>query len=74
LYKVITTRRTRSNWWTFEREDLETGQNYVFKHQMRGMPEAMNTAASTLKDQKDILLIDLDNPRQMENNDQRPDR
>ena len=47
--------------WTFECRDLETRQNHVFKHQMLGMLEAMDAAASKLKDPKDILLIDLDN-------------
>jgi hypothetical protein len=61
FYKVITTRHTGSDWWTFECKDIETKQNQVFKYQMLGMLEAMDTAASKLKDPKDILLIDLDN-------------
>lgn len=61
LYEVIVARRAKGNWWTFECKDLETRQNRIFKHQMLGMLEAMDAAASTLKDPKDILLIDLDN-------------
>jgi len=32
-----------------------------FKYQMLGMLEALDSAASVMKDPKDILLIDLDN-------------
>jgi len=59
--KVITTRRTGGNWWTFECMDIESKQPKVFKYQMLGMLEALDSAASVTKDPKDILLIDLDN-------------
>jgi hypothetical protein len=42
-------------------QDIESKQNQVFKYQMLGMLEAMDAAASVMKDPKDILLIDLDN-------------
>ena len=58
---MITTRHTGDNWWTFECKDIESKQNHVFKYQMLDMLEAMDAAASKLKDPKDILLIDLDN-------------
>ncbi len=61
FYKVIRTRRAADNWWTFECRNLETKQNQVFKYKMLGMLEAMDSAARVMKDQKDILLIDLDN-------------
>jgi len=61
FFKVITTRRTGGNWWTFECKDIETKQNRVFKYEMLGMLEAMEAAASVMKDPKDILLLDLDN-------------
>jgi len=61
FYKVITARHTGGNWWTFECKDLETKLNRVFKYEMLGMLEALDSAASVMKDAKDILLIDLDN-------------
>ena len=61
FFKVITTRHTGGNWWTFECKDIESKQNQVFKYQMLGMLEALDSAASMMKDPKDILLIDLDN-------------
>jgi len=60
LFKVITTRHTGGNWWTFECKDIESKQNRVFKYEMLGMLEALDSAASLMKDPKDILLIDLD--------------
>jgi hypothetical protein len=41
--------------------DIESKQPKVFKYEMLGMLEALDSAASMLKDPKDILLIDLDN-------------
>jgi len=61
FYKVITIRHTGGNWWTFECKDIETKQNQVFKYQMLGMLEAMDSAASVTKHAEDILLVDLDN-------------
>jgi len=58
---MIMTRRTGGNWWTFECKDVETMQNRVFEYEMLGMLEAMDAAASVMKDPEDILLIDLDN-------------
>ena len=60
---MITTGSAGGSWWTFECKDVESKQNQVFKYQMLGMLEAMDAAASKLKDPKDILLIDLDNHR-----------
>ena len=59
--KVIATRRTGGNWWTFECTNIESKQNQVFKYEMLGMLGALDSAASVMKDPKDILLIDLDN-------------
>ena len=61
FFKVITTRHTVGNWWTFECKDIESKRNQVFKYEMLGMLEALDSAASVMKDPKDILLIDLDN-------------
>jgi len=64
FFKVIRTRRTGGNWWTFECKDIESRQNRVFKYEMLGMLEALDSATSVMKDPKDILLIDLDNQGQ----------
>jgi len=61
LYKVFTARHTGDNWWTFECLDIESRVNRVFKYQMLGIIEALESAASVTKDPKDILMIDLDN-------------
>jgi hypothetical protein len=45
----------------FECEDVESKRNQVFKFQMLDILKAMDAAAKVMKDQKDILLIDLDN-------------
>ena len=58
---MITTRHTGGNWWTFECKDLEKKLNRVFKYEMLGMLEALDSAAFVMKDPKDILLSDLDN-------------
>ena len=60
-FKVITTRHAGDDWWTFQYIDVESKQKRVFKYQMLGMLEAMDSAASVTKDPKDILFMDLDN-------------
>ena len=61
LYKVFSARRTEGDWWTFECMDIESRQNQVFKYEMLGIVEALDSAASLMKDPKDVLMIDLDN-------------
>jgi len=51
--------RARDNWWTFECKDLDTKKDASFDYQVYGMWEMLDKA-STMKDPKDILLIDLD--------------
>jgi hypothetical protein len=58
---MIRTRNTGGNWWAFECKSIESKQNRVFKYEMLGTCEALDSAASVMKDPKDILLIDLDN-------------
>jgi len=41
--------------------DIESKQKQVFKYQILGIIEALESAASITKDPKDVLLIDLDN-------------
>ena len=59
FYKVLRTRHLRENWWTFECKDLDTKKDAFFDYQVLGMWEMLDKA-STMKDPKDILLIDLD--------------
>ncbi len=61
FYKVTKTRHTRGNWWTFECKDIDSKQNVVLNFEMLGMLKALDSAASVMKDPKDILFIDLDN-------------
>jgi hypothetical protein len=51
--------RARDNWWAFECKDLDTKKDAFFDYQVYGMWEVLDKA-STMKDPKDILLIDLD--------------
>jgi len=48
FFKVIKTRRTGGNWWTFECKDIESKQNRVFKYEMLGIYEALDSVASIL--------------------------
>ena len=59
FYKVLRTRHKGNNWWTFECKDVDTKKDASFDYQMLGMWEVLEKA-STMKDPKDILLIDLD--------------
>jgi hypothetical protein len=61
LYKVFTARHMGDNWWTFKCMDIESRVNRVFKYQILGIIEVLESAASITKDPKDVLMIDLDN-------------
>ena len=61
FYKVIKTRHTEGNWWTFECKDIDSKQDVSFNFEMLGMWKALDSAASVMRDPKDILLLDLDN-------------
>jgi len=50
LYKVFTARHTGDNWWIFECMDIELRVNRVFKYQMLGIIEALESATSVMKD------------------------
>ena len=41
--------------------DIESRVNRIFEYQMLGIIEALDSAASVMKDPKDVLMIDLDN-------------
>jgi len=60
FYKVMRTRHTKGNWWTFGCKDIESMQDVVFNFEMLGMLKALDSAASVMRDPKDILLMDLD--------------
>ena len=61
FYKVIKTRHTEGSWWTFGCKDIESMQDVVFNFEMLGMLKALDSAASVMREPKDILLMDLDN-------------
>ena len=61
FYKVIKTRHTGDNWWRFECKDIDSKQDVSFNFEMLGMFEALDSAASVMKNPKDILFMDLDN-------------
>ena len=61
FYKVIKTKQTRANWWTFECKDIESKQAVSFDFEMLGMLEVLDSAVSVMKDSRDILFMDLDN-------------
>ena len=59
FYKVIRTTHVKDKWWIFECKDIDKKENVTFNFQILGMWEVLDKA-STMKDPKDILLIDLD--------------
>ena len=61
FYKVIKTRHTGGNWWTFECKDVDSKRDVIFNFEMLGMLKVLDSAASVMRDPKDILLLDLDN-------------
>jgi hypothetical protein len=60
FFKVITVRGT-GNRYVFECVDIDSKQGQVFTYEMLGVLEAFDAAASTTRNPKDILLLDLDN-------------
>ena len=61
FYKVIKTKKTQANWWTFECKDIKSKQAVSFDFEMLGMLEVLDVAVSVMKDAKDILFMNLDN-------------
>ena len=61
FHKVIKTRHTEGNWWTFECKDIDSRRGVTFDFEMLGMLKALDSAASVMRAPKDILLLDLDN-------------
>ena len=58
FYKVIKTRHTEGNWWTFECKDIDSKQDVLFNFEMLGLLKALNSAAFVMKNPKDILFMD----------------
>jgi len=61
FFKVITVRPVGDNRYVFGCRELVSKMSEVLTFRMLGLLEAMDAAASVMKDPKDILLIDLDN-------------
>ena len=60
FFKVIIVRGA-GNKYVFECVNLDSRQRKVFTHEMLGLLEAVDAAASRMRSPKDILLLDLDN-------------
>ena len=61
FFKVIKVRHKGGNLWAFECKDLDSKQDVFFNFEILGMFKALDSAASVMRDPKDIMLIDLDN-------------
>jgi hypothetical protein len=61
FYKVLKVEHNVGSRFAFECKDIETKQSQVLQFEMSGLLEALDSAASVMKDSKDILLMDLDN-------------
>ena len=59
FYKVMHTRHAKDNRWMFKCKDMDKKKDVTFNFQIPRMWEVLDKA-STMKDPKDILLIDLD--------------
>ena len=57
-YKVINVRHVEENWWIFECKTLDKKEGVSFRFQLSDMWEVIDKA-STMKNAKDILLMDL---------------
>jgi hypothetical protein len=60
FFKVITVRGTGDR-YVFECLDIDSKHRQVFTYEVLGLLEALDAAASRMRDPKDILLVDLDN-------------
>jgi hypothetical protein len=60
FFKVITARCTGHR-YVFECVDIDSKQRQVSTYGMLGLLDAMDAAASVMRDPKDVLLVDLDN-------------
>jgi len=58
-YKVLSVTHANDNWWIFKCKTLDKKDGASFGFQLSGMWEALDKAC-TMKNAKDILLMDLD--------------
>jgi len=61
FFKVITIRPVGDNRYVFDCRELDSKKSEVLTFRMLGLLDAMEAAASVMRDPKDILLVDLDN-------------
>jgi hypothetical protein len=60
FFKVITIRPVGDNRYVFGCRELDSKKSEVLTFRLLGLLDAMEAAASVMKDPKDVLLVDLD--------------
>jgi hypothetical protein len=60
FFKVITVRPVGDNRYVFDCRELDSEKSEVLTFRLLGLLDAMDAAASVMKDPKDVLLVDLD--------------
>jgi hypothetical protein len=60
FFKVITIRPVGDNRYVFGCRELDSEKSEVLTFRLLGLLDAMDAAASVMKDPKDVLLVDLD--------------
>jgi len=60
FFKVITVRPVGDNRYVFDCRELGSEKSEVLTFRLLGLLDAMETAASVMRDPKDVLLVDLD--------------
>jgi len=61
FFKVITVRPVGDNRYVFGCRELDSEKSEVLTFRLLGLLDAMEAAASVMRDPKDVLLVDLDN-------------
>jgi len=61
FFKVITVRPVGDNRYVFGCRELDSKKSEVLTFRLLGLLDAMDAAASVMRDPKDVLLVDLDN-------------
>jgi PmbA protein len=60
FFKVITVRPVGDNRYVFGCRELDSEKSEVLTFRLLGLLDAMDAAASVMRDPKDVLLVDLD--------------
>ena len=60
FFKVITVRPVGDNRYVFGCREIDSEKSEVLTFRMLGLLDAMEAAASVMRDPKDVLLVDLD--------------